>query len=94
MEKGNGIGMGKGSGELECRLSKHWNIGVRTVKALELEWGLSKHWSRNRPPKVWATPLVHFSDIILPGSLPGNIISILYHAFFACKTEAEHAKLA
>ena len=85
MEKGNGIGMGKGSGELECRLSKHWNIGVRTVKALELEWGLSKHW--NRPPKVWATPLFHFSDIILHGSLGQS-------AFFAWKTEAEHAKLA
>jgi len=60
MEKGNGIGMGKGSGNwsADCQST---GIGVRTVKALELEWGLSKHW--NRPPKVWATPLVHFSDI-------------------------------
>lgn len=55
---------------------KEVGIGVQTVKALELEWGLSKHW--NRPPKVWATPLVHFSDIILPGSLPG-IISYQYY---------------
>ena len=65
MEKGNGIGMGKGSG--------NWSEDCQST-------GIDH-------PKVLATPLVHFIDIILHGSLGQS-------AFFALKTEAEHAKLA